>query len=213
MTFGSSFGSIKAPRGLDILFGLFSNVFSLIRIVQEEGSGQMVLVLFVVMTMRTFCMPFGITHLLRIHGAGLFQQLNIIPFFLGDLHDWFIGNLQNYLSLQLEGIDCWAKQYTFGLKANESNCQTPLSTPPKFSNWIQLSTCSALDVELWGIFEGVTIVMDKGFDRILIISDSQEAVQAIQGSVTKTSNSALAANDGIPKGKRCSIPAKRWSLS
>ncbi|MBA0676657.1 hypothetical protein Goari_018125, partial [Gossypium aridum] len=25
-----------------------------------------------------------------------------------------------------------------------------------------------------GIFEGVTIVMDKRFDRILIISDSQE---------------------------------------
>ncbi|MBA0838526.1 hypothetical protein Goarm_004336, partial [Gossypium armourianum] len=32
--------------------------------------------------------------------------------------------------------------------------------------------------------------MDKGFDRILIISGSQEAVQAIQGNVTKMSNFA-----------------------
>ncbi|MBA0759792.1 hypothetical protein Gotri_022626 [Gossypium trilobum] len=60
----------------------------------------------------------------------------------------------------------------------------------KYRSWVigynqLVGTCSVLDVELWGIFEGVTIVMDKGFDRILIISDSQEAVQAIQGSVTK----------------------------
>ncbi|MBA0820130.1 hypothetical protein Gohar_022159, partial [Gossypium harknessii] len=114
---------------------------------------------------------------------------------------------------------------TSNLKVNDSNCQTPLSAPPKISNWIQLNsdgvvkdstgiatiggilrdkyrswiigynrlvgTCSILDADLWGIFEGVAIAINKGFDRILIISDSQEAIQVIQGRVTKMSNSAL----------------------
>ncbi|MBA0698750.1 hypothetical protein Goari_000445 [Gossypium aridum] len=48
-----------------------------------------------------------------------------------------------------------------------------------------------LDSELWGILEGLTIAMDKGFDRVLIDSDSHEAVQAIQKSTTNVSNSNL----------------------
>ncbi|MBA0591014.1 hypothetical protein Gorai_019702, partial [Gossypium raimondii] len=45
--------------------------------------------------------------------------------------------------------------------------------------------CLVLDSKLWGILEGLTITMDRGFDRVLIVSNSQEVVQAIQGSATK----------------------------
>ncbi|MBA0859138.1 hypothetical protein Goshw_003649, partial [Gossypium schwendimanii] len=71
---------------------------------------------------------------------------------------------------------------------NEPNRQSPLAVPPKAGNWIQLnsgralkeSTCSVFDAELWDIFEGVAIAIDKGFDRVFIIPYSQETIQAIQ---------------------------------
>ncbi|MBA0823495.1 hypothetical protein Goarm_020224, partial [Gossypium armourianum] len=160
MTFGSSFRSIKAPRGLDILFGLFSNVFSLIRSVQEEGSGQMVLVLFVL----------GVYGKTRIYLSSK-EQRGVLKIWSKSLS---VGPNNTHLALrQMSQI---AKPH-YQLRLSLAH--------------VLVGTCSVLDVELWGIFEGVTIVMDKGFDRILIISASQEAVQAIQGSVTKMSNSAL----------------------
>ncbi|MBA0846074.1 hypothetical protein Goarm_022917, partial [Gossypium armourianum] len=66
----------------------------------------------------------------------------------------------------------------------------------RYDGWIIgynrcVGICSVLDFELWGILEGLTIAMDRGFDRVLIVFDSHEAVQAIQGSATKVSNSAL----------------------
>ncbi|KAH1063273.1 hypothetical protein J1N35_028260 [Gossypium stocksii] len=42
-----------------------------------------------------------------------------------------------------------------------------------------------------GIWNGLTIALDRGIDRLIILIDSQEAVQAIQSSTTKVSNSAL----------------------
>ncbi|MBA0576181.1 hypothetical protein Golob_000009, partial [Gossypium lobatum] len=56
----------------------------------------------------------------------------------------------------------------------------------RYGGWIvgynrSVGICSVLDFELWGILEGLTIAMDRGFDRVLIVSDSHEAVQAIQG--------------------------------
>ncbi|KAK5802637.1 hypothetical protein PVK06_030245 [Gossypium arboreum] len=66
----------------------------------------------------------------------------------------------------------------------------------RYGRWIIgynrcVGICSLLDFELWGILESFTIAMDRGFNRVLIISDSYEAVQVIQGSATKVSNSAL----------------------
>ncbi|MBA0614762.1 hypothetical protein Godav_015008 [Gossypium davidsonii] len=66
----------------------------------------------------------------------------------------------------------------------------------RYDGWIigynrSMGICSVLDFELWGTLEGLSIAMYWGFDRVLIVSDSHEAVQAIQGSATKVSNSAL----------------------
>ncbi|MBA0739610.1 hypothetical protein Gogos_012865, partial [Gossypium gossypioides] len=51
--------------------------------------------------------------------------------------------------------------------------------------------CSILDAELWGILKGLVITLDRGFDSMIILSDSLEAVQAIQGSFAKFLNFTL----------------------
>lgn len=50
---------------------------------------------------------------------------------------------------------------------------------------------SVLDAELWSILKGLKIAIDRRFDRIFILSDSQEVVQAVQRSTSMVSNSAL----------------------
>ncbi|MBA0859657.1 hypothetical protein Goshw_009347, partial [Gossypium schwendimanii] len=42
-----------------------------------------------------------------------------------------------------------------------------------------------------GILEGLAIVIDRGFHKLFILSDSQEAVQVAQWSGTKVSMSTL----------------------
>ncbi|MBA0867192.1 hypothetical protein Goshw_028078, partial [Gossypium schwendimanii] len=43
---------------------------------------------------------------------------------------------------------------------------------------------------MWGILESLVIVIERVFNRIIIISDSLEVIQAVQESGTKVSNSA-----------------------
>nr|KJB18972.1 hypothetical protein B456_003G078100 [Gossypium raimondii] len=48
-------------------------------------------------------------------------------------------------------------------------------------NWILgfnkfLGVCSVLEAELWGIFEGLSLLLKQGFDRVLICTDCLEAV-------------------------------------
>ncbi|MBA0574901.1 hypothetical protein Golob_025072, partial [Gossypium lobatum] len=47
-----------------------------------------------------------------------------------------------------------------------------------------MGICLVLDSELWCILEGLMTAMDRGFNKVLIIFDSHEAIQAIQMSVT-----------------------------
>ncbi|KAG8501465.1 hypothetical protein CXB51_003790 [Gossypium anomalum] len=66
----------------------------------------------------------------------------------------------------------------------------------RYGGWIIgynrcMGICLVLDSELWRILEGLTIAMDRGFNKVLIVFDSHEAIQAIQRRVIKVSNSAL----------------------
>ncbi|MBA0739474.1 hypothetical protein Gogos_012743 [Gossypium gossypioides] len=102
------------------------------------------------------------------------------------------ANLQNYLNLLLDGVD-W---------------QCFFVVVPKLGNWIQLNSDKAVKEEsgfvmIGGVLRdryggciigynkcvGICSVLD--FDRVLIVSDSLEGVQVIQGRATKVSNSAL----------------------
>ncbi|MBA0753672.1 hypothetical protein Gogos_021161 [Gossypium gossypioides] len=54
-----------------------------------------------------------------------------------------------------------------------------------------LGNCSILDAELWGILDGLKLIQRRGDAKVVIQSDSFEAVKAIHGSALKTSHSAL----------------------
>ncbi|XP_016752385.1 uncharacterized protein [Gossypium hirsutum] len=54
-----------------------------------------------------------------------------------------------------------------------------------------LGNCSILNAELWGILDGLKLIQRRGDAKVVIQSDSLEAVKAIYESVLKTSYSAL----------------------
>ncbi|MBA0692311.1 hypothetical protein Goari_009882, partial [Gossypium aridum] len=51
--------------------------------------------------------------------------------------------------------------------------------------------CSALEAELWVIFNGLTLILDWVHDKVLMNTDSMETVHASQDTSSKDSNSAL----------------------
>ncbi|MBA0612064.1 hypothetical protein Godav_012709, partial [Gossypium davidsonii] len=48
-----------------------------------------------------------------------------------------------------------------------------------------------MDSKLWDIFDGLKLVLDRGIDRVLIQTNSLEAVNTIQEGISEDSNSAL----------------------
>ncbi|MBA0863273.1 hypothetical protein Goshw_018898, partial [Gossypium schwendimanii] len=54
-----------------------------------------------------------------------------------------------------------------------------------------LGSCSVFKAELWGILDGLNLLIDCGLDNVMIHSNSIEVVMAIQESSTGRSNTAL----------------------
>ncbi|MBA0632964.1 hypothetical protein Godav_001624 [Gossypium davidsonii] len=54
-----------------------------------------------------------------------------------------------------------------------------------------LGTCSILVAELWAIFDGLTLILERGNDRVLINTDSIETALAIQDHYSRDSKSTL----------------------
>ncbi|MFQ6668944.1 hypothetical protein Gotur_034388 [Gossypium turneri] len=54
-----------------------------------------------------------------------------------------------------------------------------------------LGSCSVFDAKSWGILDGLTLLIDRGYDKVLIQSDSLEAIKDIQESSLEGSNSTL----------------------
>ncbi|MBA0574889.1 hypothetical protein Golob_027872, partial [Gossypium lobatum] len=53
----------------------------------------------------------------------------------------------------------------------------------KVGNWIFgfnrfLGTCLVIEVELWGILDGLDILIDRGYDNVLVQTDSLEVATA-----------------------------------
>ncbi|MBA0695929.1 hypothetical protein Goari_002526, partial [Gossypium aridum] len=48
-----------------------------------------------------------------------------------------------------------------------------------------------MEAELWGILNGLNLILDRRFERILIQIDSIEAIKAIMEGSLRNSNSAL----------------------
>ncbi|MFQ6628479.1 hypothetical protein Gotur_006685 [Gossypium turneri] len=56
---------------------------------------------------------------------------------------------------------------------------------------VLLGSCSVLEVGLWGILDGLGILVDWGYDHVLIQTDSLEVAKVIQKRLTEGSNSSL----------------------
>ncbi|MBA0665164.1 hypothetical protein Goklo_005066 [Gossypium klotzschianum] len=54
-----------------------------------------------------------------------------------------------------------------------------------------ISSRMFLDADLWGILDGLVLLIDQGYDNMLIQTDSLEAVKAIQESPSNGSNYTL----------------------
>ncbi|MBA0632684.1 hypothetical protein Godav_001378, partial [Gossypium davidsonii] len=54
-----------------------------------------------------------------------------------------------------------------------------------------LGNCIVLEVELWGILDGLNLTLDRCFKRILIQTDSIEAINAIMEDSSENSNSTI----------------------
>ncbi|MBA0571192.1 hypothetical protein Golob_004776 [Gossypium lobatum] len=66
-------------------------------------------------------------------------------------------------------------------------CETEMGS--RFLGLIGLGSCSILDADLWGILDGLVLLIDQGYDNMLIQTDTLEAVKAIKESPSNGSNS------------------------
>ncbi|KAA3474645.1 reverse transcriptase [Gossypium australe] len=79
-------------------------------------------------------------------------------------------------------------------------------------NWITgfsrfLGVCSPMEAEIWGILDGILILLSKGFRRIIIASDNLEVVQNLL--TLNTEDSAIAI---LRRTKRIIQSAKEWNI-
>ncbi|KAG8500050.1 hypothetical protein CXB51_004466 [Gossypium anomalum] len=56
---------------------------------------------------------------------------------------------------------------------------------------VYLGNCNVVEAELWGILDGVNLILDRRFRKILIQTDSIEVVNVILEDSSKLSRSAL----------------------
>ncbi|MBA0674719.1 hypothetical protein Goari_016300 [Gossypium aridum] len=166
-----------------------------------------------------------VLHVLRDCSAARIIWDKLIPkerlsrFYNGSLHNWMTNNLQNHLSITLDGVD-WPLS-----KVVVHKSQSCLPTSYTTSNWVRLridssirfdegfaaagdfvgdqndgwivgfcrylSNCIVLEVELWGILDGLNFILDRSFVRVLIQTGSIETVNTIQEGSSGNSNSAL----------------------
>ncbi|XP_017604367.1 uncharacterized protein LOC108451147 [Gossypium arboreum] len=54
-----------------------------------------------------------------------------------------------------------------------------------------LGNCTMVEAELWGILDGLNLILDRRFERLLIQTDIIEVVNAIQESSSRNSNFAI----------------------
>ncbi|MBA0590479.1 hypothetical protein Gorai_019184, partial [Gossypium raimondii] len=140
-------------------------------------------------------------------------------FYARNLQEWLVLNLQNQHNWHLGGTswtnseiikvaNSWAKQYfsSKGSKANDSQDGSVLEKAgfaavggivhDRGGAWIlgfnkYFWNYSIFEVELWGILEGLSLLMELGYDSVLIHFDCLEAITTILERSSEGSNSVL----------------------
>ncbi|MBA0818897.1 hypothetical protein Gohar_022335 [Gossypium harknessii] len=70
----------------------------------------------------------------------------------------------------------------------------PSSCSNLHGNWVYLNTdgsCLVFKAELWGILDDLDILIDRGYDNVLVQTDSFEVANAVKKGLRGRSNSAL----------------------
>ncbi|XP_040967868.1 protein TsetseEP-like [Gossypium hirsutum] len=137
------------------------------------------------------------------------------------LHNWPLHN--DWVSLNTDG----SVKFDEGF-AEDSGCVRDHN-----GEWIiafakHLSNCTILEAELWGILNGLTLILDRHFGKILIQTDSIEANNVILEDSSKNSSSALVTSISpqppslviepkpqpppVPKPKRQPVPEPKPQL-
>ncbi|KAH1040165.1 hypothetical protein J1N35_041908 [Gossypium stocksii] len=101
-------------------------------------------------------------------------------------HPYLLHTSSNWVSLKSDG----------SVRPNEGFATVGGFVSDHNDEWIigyckYLGNCSVFEAELWGILDGLKIILDRSFKRALIQTDSIEAVNVIQESSIGSSNSAL----------------------
>ncbi|MBA0742372.1 hypothetical protein Gogos_015437 [Gossypium gossypioides] len=70
-----------------------------------------------------------------------------------------------------------------------------------------LGNCTVLEAELWGILDGLNLILDRRFENILIKTDSLESLNAIMEDTSGNSNSAIVRriHQTLKRVKQCEI--------
>ncbi|MBA0548816.1 hypothetical protein Golob_019888 [Gossypium lobatum] len=95
----------------------------------------------------------------------------------------------------------WTKQYSSNSMISYHKARSHLHNWPLPNNWVSLNTdgsvrfdkgnCTILEAELWGILDGLNLILDRRFERVLIQTDSIEAINVILEDSSENSNFAL----------------------
>ncbi|KAK5783798.1 hypothetical protein PVK06_038313 [Gossypium arboreum] len=101
----------------------------------------------------------------------------------GHLHSWPLPN--NWVSLNTDG----------SVKFDEGFAASGGCVRDHNGEWIgfakYLGNCIILEVKLWGILDGLNLILDRRIERILIQTDSIEAINLILDDSFGSLNSAL----------------------
>ncbi|KAK5834445.1 hypothetical protein PVK06_018323 [Gossypium arboreum] len=134
----------------------------------------------------------------------LIPQQYLSAFYSGYFLDWMRSNLQSHSSSWgginwpcLFGIIVWVSLSSDGsVRFDEGFVADGGCVRDHNGEWIigfakYLGNCTILEAELWGILDGLNLILDRSFRKFLIQTDSIEVVNAILEDSPELSRSAL----------------------
>lgn len=103
---------------------------------------------------------------------------------------------------QCEDNNWWGDEHT--RNTNRSN-----NHKWQMYHWVQqiLGDCTMTEVELWGILDGLKLILDKRFERILIQTNSLETIIAIREGAFRISNTTL-----LRRIHQIPTKVKQWNI-
>ncbi|KAG8499648.1 hypothetical protein CXB51_006070 [Gossypium anomalum] len=147
---------------------------------------------------RFFSLPFHDWFILNLCFHERLQESGVTWSCLFGLIEWRIWKNRNLFIFQniswiatevVKVSSCWARQYESMHGGHKNNLQSLDSIKNLEGSWVILSTDRA--AEFWGILDGILLLLNKGFRRIIILTDNLEVAQNL--SVLNLEDSGIAA--------------------